>query len=1258
MNKKIFTLLATSLMLFLTATMANAQTTPLYGAPLSYLKDGASVGGYHLQVTHFGAEYPVDYPIYPVADIHNVTPTGSVAFDRSISEVFLSLDEYHVVSLVTTDDVLDNYKGLRSALWCVSLFEPPVPAQGKVATYHFINKQYSTLLSVDSGRWYNHGIGSSAFASYGNIRSQQDPWGGYKVVQDGFFANWAFSASVGATQALEQAPIRVEINGEPDYWMTFAVKNHGDPIELVKVHRNDMNPDAPSRFYRENLVFFRLVGAAPRVLTASDFNTMLGDRVLEDFVTLLFDPETEPASNNVLAQPLKASALSATSTVPYLDQYLRLQTSNNNYVYVADGSTAGNYYNAPGKHFPKLNLGSRNATQLGGGQADFRFVYYPAEDSLIINVRRIDHIDDGVNLDDGTRITTPGDGFYNMTILRHLIVKLQDLDPADGGRIITVYDAPAHTRIHFGLGDCRVIDDRVTVPPNLYVIKDHRGFYLDMPLDQGDFTPMWVNMNENEKPLKTPSSQWLITPTNSNSPYSPVRMTNREFNWVWIDFVQVYGSPHLFRGTVTVDNPLNTKYGHIEGIAQIYYDATASADGFFGSFKIVQDDPDVTATIRALGEGALTQDQWMRRYRTSKYLGYKYLSKDSINFFGYAFNYLHAYSPDYYLHTPPESSKDTVLYVNKAKNYFDLEIPYELSSAPENYGIGHGDDLLTLSSTRDIAKLVRYFYYFRQNDYWNFSFVDNYISMDRSGRYVFSNEAGIKVNPLKQAKFYLRFTYQPDGKSVLECNNAIPEYYTLLNRIDVSDFHYVNEVLGLNILDTLRLYDWSHEGYVESDGYGVVSAAVDDWNLFVTAQPKTGGSARLSTFAMSPVNEPLYRRFDVNALDCEAPAGAPRDYPRTLKISTVANYGVDYIYEDQYSANSYGLTCMNCPPFIPYSGNGIHFGGVENIFTRDASINAGQNLLNPGTYSTLHMEDPWHNYAIYVDTAFVNRQTGHIKPQYLLVVGPEFNEFKGCYLCGDLIEVQPWIYGRYLINATDSARLYPNNVHAQPGFRDQAYIWDSKWDRLAFVPAIHAGDTLFILKEVNYLDYIQTDDFGVKYLNFKALEKAIKDKAPGDIINLANNYHKDVVWSMRFYIQGDYEKFMLESETTNRSNTTGRMIAPMSGGWVKEQNGVLVISRGSYSDAILEAEKWNTECADMPREKAVGNEEIAAVKVIAGEGTVTILNAAGKQIVISNVLGQTVANTVLTSDNATIDAPKGVLVVAVEGENAVKAVVK
>lgn len=68
--------------------------------------------------------------------------------------------------------------------------------------------------------------------------------------------------------------------------------------------------------------------------------------------------------------------------------------------------------------------------------------------------------------------------------------------------------------------------------------------------------------------------------------------------------------------------------------------------------------------------------------------------------------------------------------------------------------------------------------------------------------------------------------------------------------------------------------------------------------------------------------------------------------------------------------------------------------------------------------------------------------------------------------------------------------------------------------------------------------------------------------------------------------------------------------------------------------------------------------EVSEIKVIAGNGQITIMGAAGKKVVVSNILGKVVANQTITSDNATIAVPAGIIAVAVEGEAAVKAIVK
>ena len=72
------------------------------------------------------------------------------------------------------------------------------------------------------------------------------------------------------------------------------------------------------------------------------------------------------------------------------------------------------------------------------------------------------------------------------------------------------------------------------------------------------------------------------------------------------------------------------------------------------------------------------------------------------------------------------------------------------------------------------------------------------------------------------------------------------------------------------------------------------------------------------------------------------------------------------------------------------------------------------------------------------------------------------------------------------------------------------------------------------------------------------------------------------------------------------------------------------------------------------------NESVSAseVKVVAYDGAINIKNAAGKNVVISTILGQIVANEVLTSDNATISVPAGIAIVSVDGEEAVKVSVK
>ena len=104
--------------------------------------------------------------------------------------------------------------------------------------------------------------------------------------------------------------------------------------------------------------------------------------------------------------------------------------------------------------------------------------------------------------------------------------------------------------------------------------------------------------------------------------------------------------------------------------------------------------------------------------------------------------------------------------------------------------------------------------------------------------------------------------------------------------------------------------------------------------------------------------------------------------------------------------------------------------------------------------------------------------------------------------------------------------------------------------------------------------------------------------------------------------------------------------------WIKTLNEVPVLVND-----IQQAEIFNVkEATSAP----TSNEAVEAteVSVVAVNGAVIVKGVAGKAVTVSNILGQTLADEVIASDNETIAVPAGIAVVAVDGEEAVKVVVK
>ena len=207
----------------------------------------------------------------------------------------------------------------------------------------------------------------------------------------------------------------------------------------------------------------------------------------------------------------------------------------------------------------------------------------------------------------------------------------------------------------------------------------------------------------------------------------------------------------------------------------------------------------------------------------------------------------------------------------------------------------------------------------------------------------------------------------------------------------------------------------------------------------------------------------------------------------------------------------------------------------------------------------------------------------------------------------------------YLINMVDSATTNKAYVYQNQPFNSTKYY------RLGFMSARHYGDVRpgedgkpSLLKFMKSGKEFELDKLGKTELNIATFAFRYP--------NASRNLEDGV------YIETMYDK-------TTR-------------GWLKTINHILVVT-----PKIQEADlfKVNYDVETTP----TANEEIAASSVVVAgtNGAVVVKGAEGKNVIVSTILGKVVANEVVSSDNATIAAPQGVVVVSVDGES-FKVVVK
>ena len=249
------------------------------------------------------------------------------------------------------------------------------------------------------------------------------------------------------------------------------------------------------------------------------------------------------------------------------------------------------------------------------------------------------------------------------------------------------------------------------------------------------------------------------------------------------------------------------------------------------------------------------------------------------------------------------------------------------------------------------------------------------------------------------------------------------------------------------------------------------------------------------------------------------------------------------------------------------------------------------------------------NPALYVDTAYVNRP-GNNRWEYLLAV--DVNRIDTTYKCNvpaHGIHRMDTTYGRFLVNLADSAIVEDErDVHVNKFIYKDA---NTRYARLGFVDGMHTSDTLVIASS-------------------------------GDSIEVGTPDPQLVKFAFRV-VDHETESFVIE---------TGYKY-PYAGNKISEYRGYLAYINGNLVvvDEIEDAEVFRLN-ADETR-TPTANESInaaEAVQVIATDGAVIVKGAEGKNVVVSTILGKVVANEVLNSDNETIAAPAGIVVVSVDGE--------
>ena len=1005
--------------------------------------------------------------------------------------------------------------------------------------------------------------------------------------------------------------------------------------------------------------------STPIPISADDLNTLMWSVDSKDnYFALNMDPEVSKGKANHLT----ATGLQAVSAGSgYVQLKAKDKKADDKQLYVVVDTA---YYEGTetSGQLLKYTYDVLNADNRLTGSYKFKFTYNVKEDKLYVQVAEVadklvkasgqtdeqfakdikDNNNNSYWSNQGKTVTTRSDKYIYMAKLDGTNVLTLNTNETDGGtptfasQNITVKTSADYSSLTL-----------TTIPSGVYLIQYKAGgSYNTEKVGSYVFANLagyfgWAAQARNQEFKHMPAAQWVVEKKGTSS-IAPISITNREFS----------------------DDSYKTSY-QIPSDMQLFA-VEGSANGVF-YFNGNQKD---TVSFIKVDEDLVKDAK----------LGYKYVSENEAKVQTYLFNYLHGLALDKYLNVP--SGKDSIVRVDEtgAKASFRLQVVVK----DDKYGYGDG---LVRNVYRITDGKGRYLTYDgTTKKYMMKTYPTDYFlkeNNDIEGKeYYTLVEANLLNTSMTQAQAQAWYPEWCKGMAVADAM-TIEEQYTpeggSATYVTVGGTSYL-AYPGSSDIVAVAMYDKDGQRLVDdnskvdyytyqnvngkialkkvgaaqyaSRNYASVKVSVDDNTLDLTRGSLddkfySNQEIRTSAFAVAMDDSPLYRRFNNAALGENV-----NDGPDSLTfVESVRN---EYLM-DEWNPN---LTTET-----------VDYAGIWNKDKAEGKL------------------------AFRIDTAWLNRGLGNIKPQYLISVARDDQEGVETVPCTEAgphvdangnITTDPskcvhaqhgragFAYGKYLVNFSDSAQAFiDREAKVNPYMFTTNSSANSSYTRVGFVKAIHAGDSLFVL--TNGFENVEPAklDTATIIANYK------KAKLENFIVDLVGDKHKNVTWSFR-YINPDKAGAVTEEGAENaflfESNVYGekdqnyrtvngdadRAIAPTyAAAWLKMHNGCLVLTdiNSQFSSAKTNGDGaliFNVAQKDE-EDMVTSNDNInnvEGVSVVAGNGTVTIQGAAGKSVVISNILGKVVAETVLTSDNATITVPAGIVAVAVDGEEAVKVVVK